>query len=396
MSPLEPRVCELAEVYRYFQNDRTVFNQRSNCVKVILRFAIIAVLISSGVLPATARRKPAREPTPNKAHIEAATRLQISLDRSNFSPGKLDGRYNEFTWKALALYRESRGEQPQIPLPQGKTKSDIAPDVTGLDLDGIGPVFISYTVTDADLASVGPLPSSVSAQAKLKFLPYRDAADAIAEKFHSDVHLLEQINPGKMKTIKAGDQLKVPNVEPFELGAVKQIKPGSETDAQPANEVEYQPEAQSENADKNNQPKKNEAPSAPIVIKIDTKINMLGVLQGEKLIAAYPVTIGSAHTASPIGEWKVRGIAKMPPFRYDKEMLQHGQRSGNFHLLPPGPRNPVGVMWIALNKKGIGIHGTNEPDSIGHAASHGCVRLANWYVVRLATKITSGDSVSIY
>jgi hypothetical protein len=51
------------------------------------------------------------------AQIEAAMRLQIFLDRSNFSPGKLDGHYNEFTWKALALYRQSRGEQPQ-PLPQ--------------------------------------------------------------------------------------------------------------------------------------------------------------------------------------------------------------------------------------------------------------------------------------
>ena len=68
-----------------------------------------------------------------------------------------------------------------------------------------------------------------------------------------------------------------------------------------------------------------------------------------------------------------------------------GEASG-----PPGPRNPVGVMWIALNKKGIGIHGTNEPGSIGHAASHGCIRLANWDVVRLATKIKSGDNVSIH
>ena len=123
---------------------------------------------------------------------------------------------------------------------------------------------------------------------------------------------------------------------------------------------------------------------------------MLGVFQGDKLVAAYPVTIGSAHTASPIGEWKVSRITKMPTFRYDKEMLQHGKRSGNFHLLPPGPRNPVGVMWIALNKKGIGIHGTNTPDSIGHAASHGCIRLANWDVVRLATKIKPGDRVSIH
>src|SRR5881409_3964500 len=396
MFALQSNNREGAQGARHFPNNCSILGRRSHRVRVLFRFAIIAVLISNGILSATARKRPSREPSPKKANIEAAARLQIFLDRANFSPGKLDGTYNEFTWKALGLYRQSRGEQPQPPPVKGRSKSNVTPDVTGLDLDSVGPVFVSYTVTDADLANVGPLPSGVAAQAKLRFLPYRDAADAIAEKFHSDVHLLEHLNPGKMKTIKAGDQLKVPNVEPFELGAVKEIKPGSEINAQPANEVEYQPESQSENADKNNQPKKDEAPSAPIVIKIDTKINMLGVLQGEKLIAAYPVTIGSAHTASPIGEWKVRGIAKMPIFRYDKEMLQHGRRSGNFNLLPPGPRNPVGVMWIALNKKGIGIHGTNEPGSIGHAASHGCIRLANWGVVRLATKIKSGYSVSIH
>jgi len=395
MFALQSNNREVAQGSLHFPNNCAILGLRSHRVRVLFRFAIIAILISSGILPAAARKKP-RTQTPHKANIEAATRLQIFLDRANFSPGKLDGTYNEFTWKALALYRQSRGEQPQPPPAQGKTKSNVAPDITGLDLDNVGPVFVPYTVTDDDLASVGPLPSSVPAQAKLKFLPYRDAADAIAEKFHSDVHFLEQLNPGKMKTIKAGDQLKVPNVEQFELGGVKEIKPGSERNAQPANDVEYQPEPQSENADKDNQPKKDETASTPIVIKIDTKINMLGVFQGEKLIAAYPVTIGSAHTASPIGEWKVRGIAKMPPFRYDKEMLQHGQRSGNFHLLPPGPRNPVGVMWIALNKKGIGIHGTNEPGSIGRAASHGCIRLANWDVVRLATKIKPGDNVSIH
>jgi lipoprotein-anchoring transpeptidase ErfK/SrfK len=365
-------------------------------VKVLFRFAIIAVLISSGIPPAAGRKRPARESSPNKANIEAAARLQIFLDRANFSPGKLDGTYNEFTWKALALYRQSRGEQPQLLPVQAKTKSNVAPDVGGLDLDSIGPVFVPYTVTDADLASVGPLPSAIAAQARLKFLPYRDAADAIAEKFHSDVHLLEQLNPGKMKTIKAGDQLMVPNVEPFELDAVEEIKPGSDLNAQPANEVEYQPESQSQNADKDNQPKKDEVTSTPIVIKIDSKTSMLAVFQGEDLIAGYPVTIGSARTASPIGEWKVSRITKMPSFRYDKEMLQHGRRSGNYHLLPPGPRNPVGVMWIALNKKGIGIHGTNDRGSIGRAASHGCIRLTNWDIVRLATKIKSGDSVSIH
>jgi len=365
-------------------------------MKTVSCFAIGALLISGVAAPASARKQAAREPTSNKAEIEAATHLQIFLDRANFSPGKIDGHYGDFTWKALALYRESRGEQPQTPPPKGKTKSHVAPDVNGLDLASVDPVFIPYSVTEADLQSVGPLPSAVSEQAKLKYLPYRDAADAIAEKFHSDVHLLEQLNPGKTKTLKSGDQILVPNVEPFDVASVKEIKPGSEVTAQVVNDVEAEPEAQTKNAEENKETQKNEAAPVPVAVKIDTRTNMLGVFDGDKIIAAYPVTIGSAETESPIGEWEIRRITKMPTFRYDKEMLQHGQRSGNFHLLPPGPRNPVGVMWIALNKKGIGIHGTNEPDSIGHAASHGCVRLANWDVVRLATKIKSGDSVSIH
>jgi lipoprotein-anchoring transpeptidase ErfK/SrfK len=253
----------------------------------------------------------------------------------------------------------------------------------------VEPVFVPYTVTKADLQSVGPLPGNVAAKAKLKFLPYRDPADAIAEKFHCDIHFLEQLNPGKLKGIKAGNQLMVPNVEPFELASVKDIQPGSETASQAANEVEDHPETTASTPGESGAPRN-------VSAKVDTKTNMLGVFEAGKLIAAYPVTVGSAQNVSPIGDWKVRGIAKLPRFRYDKEMLEHGERSGNFYMLPPGPRNPVGVMWIALNKKGIGIHGTDDPGSIGHAVSHGCIRLANWDVVRLATKIKQGDNVLIH
>ena len=354
------------------------------------RFVVVGLSVLIGVLPAAARKKATpKTHAPKTAEIEAATRLQVFLDRANFSPGKIDGRYNEFTRKALSLYRESRGEQPQPTPPQSGKHTNVAPDVSGLDLASVEPVFISYTVTDGDVQTVGQLPSQVPEQAKLKFLPYRDVADAIAEKFHSDIHFLEQLNPGKLKGLKAGDQLKVPNVEPFELASVKDIKPGSETASQAANEVEDQSETQTPTPGENAGPRN-------VSIKVDTKTNRLGVFEAEKLIAAYPVTIGSAHTASPIGEWKVRGITKLPRFRYDKEMLEHGKRSGNFYMLPPGPRNPVGVMWIALNKKGIGIHGTNDPGSIGRSASHGCIRLANWDVVRLAPKIKAGDKVSIH
>lgn len=358
-------------------------------MNAVVRFGVVGLLILTSLLPAAAKKRTPTKNGLNQAQAEEATRLQVFLDRANFSPGKIDGHYGDFTLKALALYRESRGEQPQSPPPQPKAKPKQAPDVNGLDLSSVEPVYISYTVTEADLQSVGQLPTQVAEKAKLKFLPYRDAADAIAEKFHCDVHFLEQLNPGKSKNIKAGDQLKVPNVEPFEVASVKDIKPGSETASNAANDAEDQPETPAATPGESGAPRN-------VSIKIDTKTNMLGVFENEKLIAAYPVTIGSAHTASPIGDWKVRGIAKLPRFRYDKEMLEHGNRSGNFYMLPPGPRNPVGVMWIALNKKGIGIHGTDDPDSIGRAVSHGCIRLANWDVVRLATKIKAGDRVSIH
>jgi lipoprotein-anchoring transpeptidase ErfK/SrfK len=360
-------------------------------VNNVHRCVLIGVAVLIGILPASGKKKHSPKSVPTKTEIETATRLQIFLDRANFTPGRINGCYDDFTWKAVALYRESRGEPPQSPPPQQTGQQpNLAPDVNGLDLGSIDPVFIPYTITEADLQSTGDLPSGVAAKAKLKFLPYRNAADAIAEKFHSDIHFLEQLNPGKLKAAKAGDQLSVPNVEPFELASVRQIEPGSETSLQPANEIEYQPETQTPT------PAENLTASRNVGINIDTKTNMLGVFEDGKLIAAYPVTVGSEHTASPIGDWKVVRITKLPTFRYDKEMLQHGQRSGDFHLLAPGPRNPAGVMWIALNKKGIGIHGTDDPDSIGRNVSHGCIRLANWDVVRLAAKIKPGDKVSIY
>ena len=64
-------------------------------------------------------------------------------------------------------------------------------------------------------------------------------------------------------------------------------------------------------------------------------------------------------------------------------------------MIPPGPSNPVGVVWMQLNRKGIGIHGTNDPDAIGRNASHGCIRLANWDAIKVAHMVTKGAEVEI-
>jgi len=360
-----------------------------------MKFAVCCAILVVIALaaPATARKKSShhgpQSQTSRAQQIEAATRLQIFLDRANFSPGAFTGHYNEFTFKALSLYRQSRGEQPPPP----PAKPDAAPNVKGIDLKSVEPAFIDYTVTDADLKNIGSVPGSVTAQAKLKFLAYRDAAEAIAEKFRCEVRFLNELNPGKTRTIKPGDHLKVPNVEAFEFAAVKDIKPGSEMNSDVANDLPDDPAGGNQPVTPSSGP----PPTPPIIaVKIDTKTNMLGVFNSDKLVAAYPVTIGSAQTATPVGEWKVQRVVKLPRFRWDPAMLKYGRRSRNFHMLPPGPNSPVGVIWIALNKKGIGIHGTNEPETIGRAVSHGCIRLANWDVVHLAQKVKPGVPVSIH
>ena len=360
-----------------------------------LRRAFVATALATSIFTISSSDAAAAEKARPKADLEAATRLQVFLDRAEFAPGKIDGRYGEFTVKALALYRQSRGE-PVAPAPEkDKAKAVAAPDVSGLDLASIDPVFIDYPVTEADLKSIGDVAESVPAQAKQKSLPYKSAAEAIAEKFHTDVDFLAELNPGKTKTIKIGDTLSVPNVEPFDLTSVKDLKPGSELTATAANDLEDEADAPKGETKKDKKEKAEEPAALTTSVKIDVATSMLSVFDGEKLIAAYPVTIGSEQTESPVGEWKVRGVAKMPNFRYDKAMLNKGERSSNFHMLPPGPNNPVGVIWIALNKKGIGMHGTSDPDAIGRSASHGCVRLANWDVVRLAGKVKTGVPVSI-
>lgn len=325
---------------------------------------------------------------PSAAEIEKATQLQVFLDNANFGPGKIDGRGGEFTRKAAALYRQAKG------LPAAPSVDPKAPiDTSGLDLSTVGPVFVDYEITAEDEAAVGHLPSGPEAESHVKWLPYGTLAEALAEKFHCDVNFLKELNPQAAKNFKVGTKIRVPAVKPFELSSVKSLQPGSGAETVVANELG----GETSNADAASAAISPSGvdPTKMVSLHVSTKENMLEVYAGGKLAAAFPVTIGSEQTASPIGDWKVKTIAKLPTFRWDLKMLEHGERSAHFHLLPPGPNNPVGVLWIALNKKGIGLHGTDDPDSIGRSASHGCVRLANWDIVKLAELVKPGVAVKI-
>jgi lipoprotein-anchoring transpeptidase ErfK/SrfK len=379
---------------------------KPTALRLLLTFSLLCPL---SLTAADKDKKAAKsEPTAPADH-EAAARLQVFLDRANFGPGKIDGRFGGFSEKALGLYRDAHGLPP---LPAAKVegqpeKTVPLPDLSDMDLASVKKVFIEYVVTEADVKATGKLPQEVPEMAELKWLPYATVAESVAERFHADIDYLKELNPGKLEALKAGDTLKVPNVVPFDVGGVKAL-PLLDLLAMKDVEADDDKGKKKQSAGKENEkPKSKDAkgkkepkvgPLSPdqIAIKVDTKDNMLRVFEKEKLVAAYPVTIGSAQTVSPLGEWKVKGIARLPDFRYDLAFLKTGERGDKTYLLAPGPNNPVGVIWVALNKPGIGLHGTSDPDAIGRSASHGCVRLANWDIARLATRVRAGVVVSIH
>ncbi len=287
--------------------------------------------------------------------VEDILRLQIFLDGQLFGPGKLDGRPGEFTTKALKHFQRAQG------LPETELEAHT------LDLGSVTELYTTYTIRDEDLRFVGELPSKPAAQSKKKYLPYDSLLEFLTERFHCAPDFLQFINqPMNLGSIKPGDVVKVPAVDPFHIEDLTQIAKLPEV-----------PEFKTR------------------VIKIDTREKLLALWDGDRLLASLPITPGSGHTATPPGTWRIVGITQMPTFRWDKSVLEYGVRSDNYYTLPLGPNNPVGVMWIGLNKPGIGIHGTNLPQSIGRSASHGCMRTANWDVVRLVKMITRDMTVII-
>jgi lipoprotein-anchoring transpeptidase ErfK/SrfK len=110
----------------------------------------------------------------------------------------------------------------------------------------------------------------------------------------------------------------------------------------------------------------------------------LALLEDGRVVKIYPVAVGAASTPSPVGAFTI--AARIPnPTWY-----------GPHKIVPPGKTNPLGPRWIGLSRKGYGIHGTSAPNSIGHAASHGCIRMRNADVEELFGKVQIGDTVELH
>jgi len=192
------------------------------------------------------------------------------------------------------------------------------------------------------------------AKSRLKRLNYTSVLEMLGEKFHTSPALLKRLNP-RLK-VAAGEQIVVPNVNVV-----------SDAEGKPRPDV---------------------------VIHVSKSASTLWVTDGSgKTIMHAPVTSGSEHDPLPIGEWAVTAVSRNPTFNYNPDLFWDANPAHSKAKIPPGPNNPVGVVWIDLSKEHYGIHGTPEPSTIGHTESHGCVRLTNWDALRLAAMVGKGTKV---
>ncbi len=269
-------------------------------------------------------------------------KAQVLLARAFTSPGVIDGRPGSNFVHALGQFERMH----DLPQTEGRLTPQVWQALTGA---GGAPVAAAYTVTAQDAA--GPYYPAVGedlvAMAKLPQVGYARASEALAERFHMDEDALKALNPGA-DFGRAGAVLVVAQVGPLDLPRVDHV----------------------------------EVDKAHAAVRAYNR-------EGTE-IAFMPATVGSTDRPSPTGTHKVKGVAHNPKYTYDPKKLTWGPKDQGKFVVPAGPNNPVGAVWIDLDAPSYGLHGTPEPKEIGKTASHGCVRMTNWDALQLASAVRPG------
>ncbi len=112
------------------------------------------------------------------------------------------------------------------------------------------------------------------------------------------------------------------------------------------------------------------------------------VYRKNKVQASFQVAVGKGGWETPTGNFKITHMIKDPVWEHP----------WTGELVPAGPDNPLGTRWIGFwtdGKNVIGFHGTPNPESIGRAASHGCVRMFDKDAQALFEKVEVGTPVIV-
>jgi lipoprotein-anchoring transpeptidase ErfK/SrfK len=273
------------------------------------------------------------------ANGSRVVRAQILLDRARFSPGQIDGRYGGDLSIAIKGYQEAHSLDPT---------GIINAKMWALLNEDERPLIRMYTITAADLKGpFAPIPKDVREQAQMKWMGYESPTEKLSEKFHVSPRLLTELNPGK-DLEKVGTVVIVPAVE------------------------------------------RGPAPRAIRVVVSKSKLTVSAFGANDKLLAQYPATMGGPHDPLPIGNWKITVVQHYPWFNYDPAHFWNASPDEATAKLPPGPRNPAGMVWMGLSKPHYGIHGTPDPGRVRHSESYGCIRLTNWDAMDLSHMVVRG------
>lgn len=120
---------------------------------------------------------------------------------------------------------------------------------------------------------------------------------------------------------------------------------------------------------------------------VNKATNQLGFINNNKIQEIFPVATGKSKELTPEGLFTVKVKAINPYYR--KKNVPGGD-----------PRNPLGTRWIGFNANNTdgriyGVHGTNQPNSVGKYISNGCVRMRNSDVERLYNQVPIGTKILI-
>ncbi len=275
-------------------------------------------------------------------------RAQLLLDRDQFSPGIIDGKWGKNTEKAVYWFQKKEGLPANGQVDQ-KTYQRL------VELFGSPDKLLTeQQLSEKDVS--GPfvkIPADIYEKAKMDCMCYESLTEKLSETYHITPGLLQQLNPKiKLDDLKAGDKIVAPNLP--------------SADESPKKDVDR--------------------------IVVSDGGHYVHALDAQgKILAHYPSTLGSDYNPSPSGEYKINSVTEKPSWHYQPELLDGG--GGKDAMIPPGPNNAVGMVWMDLSKPHYGIHGTSAPETIGYATSHGCIRLTNWDVLALGRRVKAGTPV---